>query len=45
MKHYPKISFLILTYNQEGYIYDAIMSGVNQDYKGEMEIIVSDYVN
>lgn len=42
MKHYPKISFLILTYNQEGYIYDAIMSGVNQDYKGEMEIIVSD---
>lgn len=38
----PFVSFLVLTYNQEKYIYDAIMSGCNQDYDGQMEIIVSD---
>ena len=38
----PKITFLILTYNQKDYIYDAIMSGLHQDYQGDMEIIVSD---
>ncbi len=38
----PKVSFLVLTYNQEKYIYDAVMSGCRQDYAGEMEIVVSD---
>lgn len=38
----PKVSFLVLTYNQEDYIYEAIMSGCRQDYEGEMEIVVSD---
>ena len=41
-KYLPKVSFLVLTYNQENYIYDAIMSGCSQDYEGEMEIVVSD---
>lgn len=42
MKHYPKISFLIPTYNQELYVEDAIMGAFAQDYQGEMEIIIAD---
>lgn len=42
MKHYPKISFLMPTYNQELYVEDAIMGAFAQDYLGEMEIIISD---
>ena len=38
----PLVSFLTLTYNQEQYIYEAVMSGLQQDYLGQMEIIVQD---
>lgn len=39
---YPLVSFLVLTYNQEQYIYEAVMSGLQQDYLGNIEIIVQD---
>ncbi|MBP3818131.1 MAG: glycosyltransferase [Butyrivibrio sp.] len=37
----PKVSFCLLTYNQEEYIEDAMQAAFNQDY-GNMELIVSD---
>jgi glycosyltransferase involved in cell wall biosynthesis len=37
----PKVSMVILSYNQEAYISDAIASALSQSY-GNLEIIVSD---
>jgi len=36
-----KISVAMLAYNAEKYIHDAIMSIINQDYPGEIEIVVA----
>ena len=41
MKNRPLVSFCIITYNQERYIRDAILSAFNQTYT-PMEIIISD---
>lgn len=40
--HLPKVTFCLLTYNQESYIRSAIESALDQDYRGEIEYIVSD---
>jgi len=39
--HYPKVSIMVPTYNQENYIGQAIESALNQDYLN-LEIIVAD---
>jgi len=36
-----KISVAILTYNAEKYIKDAVVSIVNQDYPGDIEILIA----
>jgi glycosyltransferase involved in cell wall biosynthesis len=38
----PKVSFCIITFNQQNYIREAIESAFSQDYKGEIEYIISD---
>jgi glycosyltransferase involved in cell wall biosynthesis len=38
----PKVTFCIITYNQEEYITESIESAFNQDYKGELEYVISD---
>lgn len=38
----PKVTFCIITYNQQNYIGEAIESAFNQDYHGEIEYIISD---
>ncbi|HIP13783.1 MAG TPA: glycosyltransferase family 2 protein [Arcobacter sp.] len=41
MKHYPKVTIMIPTYNQSQYIKQAVESALAQDYSN-IEIIVSD---
>lgn len=41
MKKNSKVSILIVTYNQEDFIYETIMSAVNQSYENT-EIVVTD---
>jgi glycosyltransferase involved in cell wall biosynthesis len=41
MRHGPLVSVLILTYNQEHFVDDAIRTVVMQDYE-PLEIVVSD---
>lgn len=38
----PKISVLIPCFNEERYITNSLNSIINQDYKGEIEIIIAD---
>jgi glycosyltransferase involved in cell wall biosynthesis len=40
-KNLPKVSIIIISYNQENFIADAIISAINQDY-GNFEVVVSD---
>lgn len=42
MSNLPKLSYVLLAYNREKYIRKAIESAFEQDYKGELEIIISD---
>jgi len=42
MQQLPKLSYVLLVYNREQYIRKAIESAFAQDYKGELEIIISD---
>ena len=37
-----KVSVVITTYNQEDYIEEALLSVINQEYDGEIEILVGD---
>jgi glycosyltransferase involved in cell wall biosynthesis len=42
MSNYPKVSIIITLYNYQDYILNAIESCLEQDYKGEIEVIVVD---
>lgn len=42
MSNLPKLSYVLLAYNREKHIRKAIESAFAQDYKGELEIIISD---
>ncbi len=39
---FPKVSMIIISYNQESYIEEAVLSAVSQDYKNKEVIICDD---
>lgn len=41
MTKYPRVTFLLVSYNQERYISEAVRSVLNQDYRN-LEILISD---
>lgn len=42
MQKLPFVSFIIATYRQEQFIEAALTAALQQDYQGDMEILISD---
>ncbi|MEG0144366.1 MAG: glycosyltransferase [Akkermansia sp.] len=42
MNDWPKLTYIFLTYNRANYVREGLLSTLNQEYEGEIEVIISD---